>query len=218
MNTLVEKAWELEPIGGVIDDITIKNLFPTLSEDACRSMIYRAISAGDLIRIRPGLYLLAEKFIKGTPINPFVLSQMIYWPSYISFESALRYHQLIPEHVPVVTAASSKRACRYDSDYGVYSYTRIVAKSFFAGVEWISLLEGQIAQIAAPLRAIGDLVYFRKEISWKKDGLSFLTKSLRVEMEDLLNLDLSFAKETLFAFRNKRVVEYLEKLINEISK
>lgn len=73
------------------------------------------------------------------------------------------------------------------------------------------------AFIASPLRAIADLVYLRPSISWAKDGLGFLTDSLRVEEEDLSRLDFSLGEEILESIRSRRVREYLQGLRKELA-
>ncbi len=59
-------------------------------------LIKRAISAGEIVNIRRGLYCLAREYQK-KPISVYSLAERIYGPSYISMETALSYHGLIPE-------------------------------------------------------------------------------------------------------------------------
>ena len=62
-------------------------------------------------------------------------------PSYISFESALSYRGLIPEAVYTTTSACLKRARRFASKVGLFSFTPIPARAFMEehGVEVIDL-------------------------------------------------------------------------------
>ena len=68
------------------------------------------------------------------------------------------------------------------------------------------------AFIASPLRAIADAVYLNKEITWNRNGLSYLTESLRIEEDDLQSLSFEAVDEILDGIRSRRVRAYLEGL------
>lgn len=55
--------------------------------------VSRIMAAGELIPLRRGLYL------QDRTANPLALAPAIHGPSYVSFESALAWHGLIPERV-----------------------------------------------------------------------------------------------------------------------
>jgi hypothetical protein len=65
------------------------------------------------------------------------------------------------------------------------------------------------AFVASPLRAIADKVYLNKEISWNRNGLGYLTESLRIEEDDLRSLSFEALDEILDSIRNRRVQAYL---------
>src|SRR5437870_269064 len=68
------------------------------------------LAQGKLLHIRRGLYCLTDLVGYLTKPHPFELAQHVYGPSYISLESALSFHQLIPETVYTVTSTTSKRS------------------------------------------------------------------------------------------------------------
>jgi len=72
------------------------------------------------------------------------------------------------------------------------------------------------AFVALPLRAIADLVYLRRDISWSRDGLGFLTTSLRLEDADLRATHLEALPEIRRAIRNRRTQDYLDGLRKEL--
>jgi hypothetical protein len=74
------------------------------------------------------------------------------------------------------------------------------------------------AFIATAVRAIADTVYLRKDISWQRDGLSFLNESLRIEEEDLAQLDLSGSDEIEESLHDRRTREYLRGLKRELNR
>src|SRR5258705_210846 len=77
-------------------------------------LVKRALKSGDLIQIRRGLYVLGQKH-RMTDVNLFELAQRVYGPSYISLESALSYHGLIPEAVYAVTSVCMKRSKEFET-------------------------------------------------------------------------------------------------------
>ena len=70
--------------------------------------------------------------------------------------------------------------------------------------------------IAGPLRTIADLIYLRKGVSWKKDGVRFLTDSMRIEEDDLREIPLDDYGEVFSSLRNKRTKMYLTGLKEEL--
>ena len=70
------------------------------------------------------------------------------------------------------------------------------------------------------MRAIADAVYLHREISWKRDGLSYCTESLRIEEDDLARISFAHSEEICAAVRNRRTRTYLEglkKVVNHVS-
>lgn len=142
--------------------------------------IKRLIANNTLLHIRRGLYCLNPEIAQIKP-QPLALAQHIYAPSYISLESALSYHQLIPEQVTIITSVATKRAKDFVTPLGVFSYKRIPAAGFYTEVELIQK-EMQSFFIAKPWKAITDYVFCYKK-NWH--DLQPLVKSLRIEPEDL---------------------------------
>jgi hypothetical protein len=85
-----------------------------------------------------------------------------------------------------------------------------------AGVVSVEVQKGMWAFVATPVRAIADLVYLRKEVSWEQDGLAFLTESMRIELDDLRQLSLGALEEVSTSIRSQRVRDYLSGLASEV--
>ena len=75
---------------------------------------------------------------------------------------------------------------------------------------------GQNANAVAEL-TFGAMVYLNRNVSWSKDGLDFLTESLRIEEDDLAELDFSRADEILRGVKNHRTADYIERMRRELS-
>lgn len=151
------------------------------SSDSRYSKIKRLTAQGQLIRIRRGLYCVAEAAKDHTKIHSFELAHLIYAPSYISFESALAYHQLIPEAVYTITSACGKRSKEFHTPLGEFSYLHCPLSNLYTEVELVNENNHQFF-IAKPWKAICDYIYCYKK-QWR--GLQPLLDSLRVHREDL---------------------------------
>ena len=66
--------------------------------------------------------------------------------------------------------------------------------------------------IASPLRAIADMLYLDKTVTRKKDGLSWLEESLRIEEEDLRQIPFTDIDDIVASLRSLRVRNYLQQL------
>src|SRR5689334_8528842 len=80
------------------------------SPDSRYGKVKRWLAQGKLMHIRKGLYLLTDVLGYSEKPHPFELAHYIYAPSYISLESALSYHKLIPEAVYTTTSVCIKRS------------------------------------------------------------------------------------------------------------
>jgi hypothetical protein len=136
----------------------------------------------------------------------------------VSLESSLAHHGLIPEAVFQVSSVTSSRSRAFKTPVGIFSFVRVPATNPRAGVQALKVDDRSWAFIAIPLRAIADLVYTRKDVSWEKDGLAFLTESMRIEQDDLENLSLESMNEVCESIRDRRTLNYLRGLVRELGK
>jgi hypothetical protein len=217
MQRLAEMALVLSPPGGLFEMTAVRNFFPDSSEGAIRVLVHRAVSAGEVIRLKPGLFLLHAKYRKSEP-HPFVVAALLHAPSHVSLETALSYHGLIPEAVYQTASVTAARGCAFDTPIGRFTFQRVPARNPRAGVQAVKLGRNTWAFVATALRAVADLVYLRPAVVWKNDGLGFLTDSLRIEEEDLGRIELSSCEEIQGSLRSRRVREYLDGLRKELTR
>ncbi len=177
------------------------------TDDARHAMIKRAIQEGYLIPLRRDFYLI--KNAKAPLLNAFEVAALMYGPSYVSFESALSYHGWIPEAVRSVTSASVKRAKEYTTPIGIFSYEHIPVGAFSFGVQqhrqdtWTLL-------IAAPIKALADMIYARKRI-WKT--VDELYEDLRIEPESFQEADRQLLAMLIEHYPSPRVKNTLRVLL-----
>jgi len=147
-----------------------------------RRQLSRLVASGRLIQLRRGLYALAPPFQKVRP-HPFLIANRMVRASYVSRQSALEYYGLIPEHVPVVTSATTSRPWRRETPLGTFEY-RHIKPDFFHGYRTVELTEGQAALVATPEKALLDLLYLQPA----SDSLEYLAE---LRLESLEGLDLN---------------------------
>lgn len=87
----------------------------------------------------------------------FFVANKIYSPSYISFESALAFHGLIPEGVYTITSATSIKTNNFKTSRGEFDYHKINPSLLF-GYELISF-GNKLTKVADPAKAILDFFY-----------------------------------------------------------
>ena len=178
MSKLVDRILDAIPYD-VFSDSELVPLFSGF--DASRyNQVKRALANGEIILIKRGLYALAKRY-RRRGLSLFEIAQKIYGPSYVSFESALSHHGLIPEAVYAITSATVKREKSVETPLGNFYYSPIPIRAFMVGVERVE--DGrQPFLMASPLKALADYVYKGRHY-WT--GVEPLVASLRIELEDL---------------------------------
>jgi len=171
-----------------------------------RRQLSRWVKAGRLYQLRRGLYALAPPFQKVKP-HPFVIANRMVRGSYVSLQSALAYHGLIPEVVPMVTSVTTARPGRWETPLGTYEFRHIKAELFF-GYRLVEVSPGQRAFVATPEKALLDLAYLHPG----GDSPAYL-QELRLQNLERLDLDeLQRMAERTGKPKLQRVAEYVAQL------
>lgn len=175
-----------------------------VNERDVRKQLSRWALSGKLIQIRRGLYALSPPHQKYFP-HPFVIANRLVRGSYVSCESALAYYGLIPENVPVIVSVSLSRPGRWTTPLGTFQYHHIDQKYHY-GYRMIQEQFNQETLIAAPEKALLDLVYLKKQ----GDQSAYLN-SLRLQNLDQLNPDILriYADKS----KSKKLIRAAERLI-----
>jgi predicted transcriptional regulator of viral defense system len=143
----------------------------------------RWVKSGNLIQLRRSLYVLSERHQKTRP-HPFLVANRLKRASYVSLQSALEYHDLIPEYVPSVTSITTGRPEELLTPLGTFIFKHI-KKPLFSGYQSIDLGEDQTAFIATPEKALLDLLY----LTPGSDNPDYL-RELRLQNSETLKKDL----------------------------
>ncbi|NOR83939.1 MAG: hypothetical protein GQ526_10655 [Ardenticatenales bacterium] len=147
-----------------------------------RRQLSRWVDAGRLYQLRRGVYALAPPFQKVKP-HPFVVANVLVRGSYVSLQSALAHHGLIPEYTPVVTSVTTARPGRWETPLGDFGF-RHVKTSWLRSYQRLALGGDQRAFVATPEKALLDLVYLEPG----GDEPTYLAE-LRLQALERLDLD-----------------------------
>ncbi len=202
LNQDIEQTLQKMPI---VDYATLKSLLIKNGYIHINDKIKYMKQKGLLISLKRGLYIYKSPYIEHI-ISKEIIANNLLGPSYISFDYALYYYGIIPEKVVEVTSATTKRAKRFDTPIGVFSYKHIDRKLYSLGLNIESSNNGNFI-IASPLKALCDKVYTARgvKINSKKEMVVFLEDDLRVDLDELKNQDLEVAKEYVKVSKSKRV-------------
>jgi len=171
----------------------LKILYPNMSQSSLHSGISRSLRSKDIIKLKRGHYMFAGG-LQQKRISKFVIASHLYNPSYISFESALSYHGLIPEAVYVTTSACKQRKYKkFNSVVGDFSYDFIPCVPFFIGVEAVTINEYH-CMLANPIKALFDLIYKQRK---HYNSLTQIESNLRIEKDLLLDAAADFTEKEI---------------------
>lgn len=177
--------------------------------------VNRALKVGELLKVRRGLYVLAEVFRK-QPLHPFVLAQQLSPGSYVSVEAALSFHGWIPEAVQAVTSMThGGKSVQFTHEvFGRFEFRRMTVNTgYFLQAVSRHELQHQVALIAEPMRALMDLVYLRKQ-PWR--GLDYLVEGLRIDEQAIKGVSSLNITMLLDVYKGKREQVFIEELLRAL--
>ncbi|OPL19085.1 MAG: hypothetical protein AVO35_12485 [Candidatus Aegiribacteria sp. MLS_C] len=128
----------------------------TTAENA-RARLSRWVREGRVISLRRGCYALAEPYAD-TPPHPFLVANAMELGSYVSCQTALAWHGLVPETIGAVTSITPGRPSVVRNELGTFIY-RHMRRELLAGYRRETLPGGRKARVASPEKALLDLIY-----------------------------------------------------------
>lgn len=105
-----------------------------------------------LTRLKRGLYVL-----KTDPPTEEEIANVLYKPSYVSFEYALAYHNILPEMTYHVTSATTKPTRLFTVGHTSFAYYTIKAEAYTGYV--LAQRQKSYFYIAEPEKALVDYLY-----------------------------------------------------------
>ena len=163
---------------------------------------------GDIQKIRNGWYFLTEKKMSEGLL--LAIANQIYTPSYISLESALSWHGLIPEGVFTITSVCTRKTQLFETPIGKFTYQNIQPDQL-TGFRLIES-NGWRFKIADVEKTLVDFLHLHVQYDTIEsvDGL---------RLNPLIMQDIDWSKIAFYAnlFQNKALVHRLQNLKNAIT-
>jgi predicted transcriptional regulator of viral defense system len=162
---------------------------------------------GYIHALRKGYYIFAD--IELTHYIQFLIANTLYTPSYVSLETALSYHNFIPEIVYAHTSVTTRLPKQFHNEAGIYTYNQIKADAY-RGYQLLPIPNHRRkVKIATPEKALLDYLYLHPEIARLDDFLS-----LRLNVEVLNQLDSEHLQTLALLFKQKKLVQRVNILLD----
>lgn len=155
---------------------------------------------GQVLRLRKGLYTLPDTE-RRVSLSALWLANQLYFPSYISLESALAAYGMIPEAVGLITSVTARKTKTFKNSLGTFTYQKLSSDYFF-GFKTFKTAQGYSYYMAAPEKAILDFIYLSIPKSASLDETLFLEN---YRFQNLNQLNASLLKSFLAHFTPPRV-------------
>ena len=165
--------------------------------------------------MRRGFYVLAWKYQEQHPLSTYAIANRLVPFSFITAETALSFHNLIPERITTtISMAAFGRNYKMNTNCGYFAYhvAPIKPSFFYYGVQVIKEND-LLIYMATPLRALMDYVYFHKI---KNADVNFLLHSLRIEMDDIEKITRKEITVLRNVYQSRYVMQFLQNLMDEL--
>jgi hypothetical protein len=133
----------------ILDTVRMRHVLAGLAD--WKGKVARMLGTGDLVLLRRGLYTTRRDF------DPRCLAGPMYGPSYVSFETALAWHGMIPEGVAEILSATTKRPAAFENDFGRFRYLTIPKAVYPVGIQRVTELDLPFL-LASPAKALADRI------------------------------------------------------------
>ena len=173
------------------------------------------VKKGELLRLKKGVYAFGEEY-RINPIDIVSVANILYAPSYVSFDYALSYYGLIPERVYEITSATMRMKKEFSTPIGRFTYKVVPLQAYALGVDWrydktdggklIATAEKALCDKVKSDRGIGRLSQAKLE--------NYLEYDLRIDMDLLFSLDAELIEAISTAYKSSNL-HNLAKLINK---
>ncbi len=210
MQTLTQQLTAVGLNDRILTDHQLRRLIAG-TDQRRHHLVSRAVKAGELVRLRRGLYVLSDEF-RGHPSHPYAVAQMLVPGSYVSLETALAFHGWIPEAVYTTASIVPGRKVKEfrHERLGLFTFQPLAIQqgSFLELVRRVEA-SGQRFLVAQPLRALLDLVCLKK-IEWQ--GFAWIEQGLRVDVDALSKVTGAELRTLKDVYKHQRVRKFISEL------
>lgn len=164
---------------------------------------------GYIKKITKGYYIFSDLEINEQGL--FLIANKIYSPSYISFEMAFSYYNLIPEAIYGITSATSQKTNNFKTSFGEFIYRHIKPELMF-GYKLVGYKNNNF-RIAEIEKALLDYFYLNTNLKTENDFIEMRFNG--DEFKALANVDK--LNEYLKFFNNKALEKRIKKFLKYIN-
>jgi hypothetical protein len=153
---------------------------------------------GVLVRLRRNQYTFSQEF------DPMLAANLIYSPSYVSFETALAFYGLIPERTEIVLSVVDGRPQTIHTSVGDFEYISQSRTLFALGMN-LRIEKGNSLAIASPEKALLDTLAranLKTATCSPAQILDYVVRGLRIERGDIAKLSLKKMRAMAPLYRN----------------
>jgi len=185
----------------------IKNLFPEEKTKTIKNNLNRWIKKNYFSRLKRDLYEFTEPGA-GRIIPDIYVANRLYFPSYVSLETALSIYSIIPDIAMHVTSITTRPTRKFKNKYGSFFY-KSCKKRAFTGYRLMQY-EGYKVFIADREKALVDFLYFRLRLN---QPLDFEEE----RFDEIMLKKMRWSKVMTYAkLFNKKTLETVEDLKDKV--
>jgi predicted transcriptional regulator of viral defense system len=180
-----------------------------------KDKVSRMEAAGDLIRLKKGLFLVSSKNT-GELYSRELVANHLYGPSYVSLETALAYYGLIPERVHLVRSVTTKRTKKFSTPIGNFEYTKVGNQYFGIGINQ-NIVRNQYAfMMASPEKALCDMIVLTSglRIQSVKAMREYLEEDMRVDLSEIKLWNIEIVRRAIECGKKKTELKFLLEVLS----
>jgi hypothetical protein len=190
-------------------DATIAKYWLAQKYKAPLKLLASLEESGQIIRLKRGLYVFANK------VDKLAIAGSLHGSSYISFETALAFYNLIPDRVETVLSVTDSHPIKITTPVARYEYYSQSRRLFSLGMS-MTQSRDRAFLIASMEKAVLDSVaraHLQTKSLSKMDVWEFAIGSLRIEPDMLLELSIPKMRDMAMLYRNlapRKLVDAIE--------
>lgn len=185
----------------IFSSVELKHIFGW-SKTAITFLLHRYAKKGIVVRLKRDLYTLAD-----AQVPEFLIANRLMEPSYVSLESALSFHRVIPETVYAITSVTTSKSKQVLAVGKDFEYHHVVLRGY-TGYS-AKQLNGITVLIADPEKAIVD--YYYLVVHGRRQPLDLSRVRLSVLRPDKLS---AYAK----LYGDLRLIRHVEHIMSVMNK
>jgi predicted transcriptional regulator of viral defense system len=159
-----------------------------VSSVAANFFVFRNTKRGLLVRLKKtpkgSLYCFSDNMP-----SQYLIANKIYEPSYISFDTALSFHKIIPETIYTMTSATTQSTREFIVSNISFRYYRI-KRDVYTGYRLIKYFNDNVL-IAEAEKALADYLYFvdlkKRQLIYERLNLKVINKQKLIGFVKLFN-------------------------------